>query len=545
MTSRTGHSSFRQQLTLTLAPLCLFMIIIASAAIERMHAMGLRTQQTFDDAITINTNTRQLLKSSDLASQLLHDLLLTDSQADYDNKKKALAAAQTAEKFSLDSLAALQTSESIKALVAHIRQARDQVIPVRNQIMHFSDNGEVQSATLLLQGSYDKSEADYVEAIDALIATADGNTRSSTEALQQDFNRVSKGILAISSTAIIIAVLLSVRLTRKLMNTLGGEPDEAHYIVQHVAEGNLAIDINANAKPGSLLASMRDMTKHLADMVRTMKQSSTQISAATASLADESRQVQSMVDKQNDAALSISSAAEEISRCAKAAQEKTEVCEKNSRETVACAEEGAACINDTNRQIQDLYQLIHAASGNVERLARQSENIGSIVGVIRAIAEQTNLLALNAAIEAARAGEQGRGFAVVADEVRSLASRTAEATSQITGVVEGIQQDTQNVVKTLHAATDGITTGVKTTESAAATLKDIASSTRGSLQQILDVVQTAKEQTLATNTILDEISRITTLSEKVGCTVQQCLEATTQLQGMATQMDDSVSRFRF
>ncbi|WP_395272211.1 methyl-accepting chemotaxis protein [Ectopseudomonas khazarica] len=243
------------------------------------------------------------------------------------------------------------------------------------------------------------------------------------------------------------------------------------------------------------------------------------------------------VDQVSTAATEMSTAVHEVARNAQNAADAARSAEQQSRE-------GAEVVGATIASIRQLAQEVESASSTIQALEQEAANIGAVLAVIKGIAEQTNLLALNAAIEAARAGEQGRGFAVVADEVRALAARTQESTKDIQGMIERLQVGVQNAVKATHTGSERARQSVDQ----AAGVDQALNVTGESVQRINDmaaqIATACEEQSSVTEEIARNISDIRDLSNEAAQTSEQSTRASQHLSELSHGLAQLVGRFR-
>jgi methyl-accepting chemotaxis protein len=205
---------------------------------------------------------------------------------------------------------------------------------------------------------------------------------------------------------------------------------------------------------------------------------------------------------------------------------------------------GGQIVHAAADEMRVVAEAVNTSAGTIGELEGYSSEISTVVGVIKDIADQTNLLALNAAIEAARAGEQGRGFAVVADEVRKLAERTTQSTLQIGATIEKVQSGARQAVAAMEAGVQRVGEGVHTAQQAGDSIVDIQASARRVMDVVQDIVQSLKEQSTAAQDIAKGVERIAQMAEENSASVKQTAAAASDMQALAANLTTSVGRFK-
>jgi methyl-accepting chemotaxis protein len=216
---------------------------------------------------------------------------------------------------------------------------------------------------------------------------------------------------------------------------------------------------------------------------------------------------------------------------------------ETARQAKVSAEQGGHVVEETVVGMKRIAEVVRQSAATVQELGKSSDQIGEIITVIDDIADQTNLLALNAAIEAARAGEQGRGFAVVADEVRKLAERTTKATKEIAGMITRIQTDTQGAVTAMEEGTKQVSTGIALADKAGASLHEIVNVSQKVTDAVTQIAGASEEQSKASEQISRNVEGISNVTNESAMGVQQIAQAAEDLNRLTENLQVLVGRF--
>ncbi len=351
-------------------------------------------------------------------------------------------------------------------------------------------------------------------------------------------------LLILGGVGLSVVGLLAFSTLRSILGDLGGEPRYAAEIVQTIAAGDLSRTIETRGRDDSLLGSMRRMRESLHTMVEHFNGASRTLSGASEKLSNETSQISEGSQQISEATASTAAAIEEMTVSINHISDNARETESNSRQAAELAVQGERLANDAADEIRRIAADIGAAAELIRGLVERSREIDTMSSVIKEIAEQTNLLALNAAIEAARAGEQGRGFAVVADEVRKLAERTARATEDITRTIRAVQGDTDTAAARMDGVSGQVSVGVDRAEKAAQALRDINEGARATLAKTREVADAAREQSEASNNIAGNVERIAQMVERSDASVQQAHAQVRELDILARDLQEAAAKFK-
>jgi methyl-accepting chemotaxis protein len=349
--------------------------------------------------------------------------------------------------------------------------------------------------------------------------------------------------LILAVLVIAITVVVSIWVARSVNRSLNAVVGAAEYAIAHddftrgIPEEGVQETVRVGQAINHLMEKFRTIISHAT-------QSSERIADASGVLATSSGQVNRSSAAQSDAASSVVATVEEmsasISETARNAQASADVVEKSNANTV----QALVMMEGTVRNVNSIAALIRESDASVAQLDERSKQIGGIIQVIKEVADQTNLLALNAAIEAARAGEQGRGFAVVADEVRKLAERTSKATQEIAALIGDIQSHIGGTVKGMQRASAQVTESFELVGKTETALHRIGDDSRVVAANVRGIADAIREQDAAIHQVAANIEKIAQMAEKNSTATASSSDTAVQLDRLSGELKGLVARFK-
>ncbi len=341
-------------------------------------------------------------------------------------------------------------------------------------------------------------------------------------------------IIALSS---VLGLLIIRGITRPVSRLLGA--------LRQVAAGDLTVSLPDCTRDeiGQIGQSLNETVVAMRSAVASIQRHSGTLASATEEVSATAVQVAQSAATQTDQTTQVATAMHEMSTTVVEVSSNAAQATEAARRAAQTARQGGKVVSEALVAIRAIADSVSTSASRIEELGRSSEQIGRIIAVIDDIADQTNLLALNAAIEAARAGEQGRGFAVVADEVRKLAERTTKATKEITQMIETVQKETAKAVAHMKAGTDQVQVGVTTTTKAGNSLQEIIVEAEQVGDMISQIAIAANQQSCAASQINGNVEQIARLARDSSLGVQESAKACENLSDLALGLQQVVGSF--
>lgn len=331
---------------------------------------------------------------------------------------------------------------------------------------------------------------------------------------------------------------------RKLVKSLNIVIAQAKDIAEGEGDLTKRIPVESKDEIGELGMWFNKFVQKIHDVIGEVAASASEVASAATQIASSSEEMASGMNEQTDQVTQISSAIEEMSASIVEVARKSSEAAGNASESGKIAETGGQAVTRTVEGMKSISDAVSASAASVQKLGERGEQIGAIIEVINDIADQTNLLALNAAIEAARAGEHGRGFAVVADEVRKLADRTTKATEEIGESIQAIQTETTGAVERMNTGTGQVQQGVQLATSAGDNLVQIVQSAKDVAQMIQSIAAAAEEQSSASEQVSRNVEAISAVTRQASEGASQAASAASQLSNKAEQLQRLVGQFK-
>lgn len=418
----------------------------------------------------------------------------------------------------------------------------ERYLAINEQLLSFSEQNRVDDIQRLLGTDYKSLSDQLGVSLGELIAINKQGAKVSGESASANYELSISVVLAMMLAAALLTAILAYVLTRSIVRPLRS----AVSVAEAIAAGDLSDTVNVQGRdePAMLLAALKTMHGNLRQTIERIALSSDQLASAAEELnvvtEDSARGLAQQNDELQQAATAVNemtAAVDEVARNAVSTSEASKASDIN-------AQKGQEQVNNTVTSISKLAGDVGTTSGQVKRLANKVYDISKVLDVIRAIADQTNLLALNAAIEAARAGEAGRGFAVVADEVRALAHRTQQSTTEIEQMISGVREGADQAVASMDESSERANATLELAEAAGQALREITEAISQISERNLVIASASEEQAQVAREVDRNLVNIRDLGLQTSAGATQTTAASQDLSRLAIDLNGLVGRFK-
>lgn len=397
------------------------------------------------------------------------------------------------------------------------------------------------AATMMMENA-----AKVFEVLDKSVNSAMNESRADNQQMLVESREKIDLTIRTFSIVLFAAAVISILAALWISKTIKVQVAEVGKGVTQAARGDLTTRINVATKDelGTMAEEFNRFIEGLHDLIGHIADSSREVSTASSHLSGISDDTNHLITKQHSATDQVATAVTELTSTVQEVARNASDAANAAKDAEQYAREGNHVVIQTVEAIQSLAIDVENASTVIQKLDGDAENIGTILDVIKGIAEQTNLLALNAAIEAARAGEQGRGFAVVADEVRNLAGRTQKSTTEIEAMIERLQLGAQNAVQVMNEGKTKAQATVDQSAAAGQALERISQAVTTINDMNSQIACAAEEQSVVTEDIHRNVITISDISESSSKSGHQTALASNQLESLANELSRQVEQFK-
>ena len=524
------------------ATIALFMAVLGLLSLRSMSQLNDNTHELADNSLA---STRMLGDLTDTVGRyrtMSYFVLVNRAKADVEKSSTRISELTAQGQRLIDNYAALVGAGEERQGFEKLKQLHGQYIAALDRLRQASLAGRENEIAPMISGDL-KAISDQITPV--LKQLTDLNQQNGDQAVEISQGKYEAARLLVSlmlAAAFALTIVLALVLTRSIVRPLQG----AVALAEKVAAGDLtqAIRPEGRDEVSRLQTALAQMQDNLRGTLSRISGSATQLASAAEELNAVTEEGSRGLQQQNDEIEQAATAVNEMTAAVEEVATNAVSTSTASQQSSGAAVDGQQRVSQTVEAIVQMNQDVEATSEQLRELAERTRDIGKVLDVIRAIAEQTNLLALNAAIEAARAGEAGRGFAVVADEVRALAHRTQESTREIEAMVNGIQHGSGQAVASMHTSSERARLTLEAARSAGTALEEITRSISEISERNLVIASAAEEQAQVAREVDRNLVNIRDLSLQSAAGANQTSAASHELSRLAAELNEMVGHFK-
>ncbi|XJV39359.1 methyl-accepting chemotaxis protein [Pseudomonas asplenii] len=522
--------------------MALLTIFLGVMSLNKMADLQNSTQGIAKDGLTPTRLLGELADTTTRFRTLAYIVLVNRSQTDIEKSDARLEVLTNKAKRIVDDYGPLVSGNEEAEKFREFKEALNHYLVAQNKLRQASLAKREAEIPALINGELKRYSDEMAPLVDWLLEVNRRDSEAAVDKSYSDYIAARNVIIAVLMLAAVMTVILAIFLTRSIVRPLS----EAVSAAEEVARGDLTqpVQVNGRDEVTRLQQALKAMQGNLRDTLQEISGSATQVASAAEELNAVTEEGSRSLQQQNDEIEQAAAAVNEMTVAVEEVASNAVSTSAASHQSSTSAMNGSKRVQETVNAIQQMNQDIELTAEQVRSLAERTRDIGKVLDVIRAIAEQTNLLALNAAIEAARAGEAGRGFAVVADEVRALAHRTQQSTQEIEVMVSGIQQGSSQAVVSMQNSNARAQVALEVAHSAGDALVEITRIVGEISDRNLVIASAAEEQAQVSREVDRNLVNIRDLSLQSSAGASQTNSASHELSRLAVELNQMVRRFK-